>query len=131
MLQRIQSLYLIAFFLITLLTFFLFPELEVQASKTIQQLLNYVPLLLVGLTIFSIFMFSKRNVQFRINIFILIVSIVLELSIATNFFKSIDVLNTTVLLRFGCALVSWCGLLLANKYIRKDEALVRSIDRLR
>lgn len=131
MIQRKQSLYLTLFLLIILFNFFFYDKLQIHTYVIFEVLMNYLPIVFAILTVISIFMFSNRKVQYRINIILLVLSIIFEIFVITDFFKSINILNSMWLLRFISVLVSWCSLLLANKYIRKDEVLVRSIDRLR
>ena len=100
---------------------------------------NSVVLVLVALTmallIISIFLFRNRMLQIKVNwISIFLIGLIIILSIIF-FWQDYQSLaeNTHILPHFGYGLIilAITFILLAIRYIRKDENLVRSSDRLR
>jgi hypothetical protein len=65
------------------------------------------------------------------NIILLFFSIGYEVLVFNEIYEQIDTQLQFIVLRFLLALTSWLMLIFANKYIRKDESLIRSMDRLR
>ena len=131
MLQRIQSLYTLGFISITLLYSLRFSIPFEVNSNTLQWVLGNTPYLFAILAFVSIFSFSKRKVQFRLNTFILISSLGYEAFTIIQIFEQLQTLKELIILHCTLVFLSWILLLLANRYIKKDEALIRSVDRLR
>ena len=131
MLQRVQSLYSLGYIFITLLycLSFLIP-FEVNPNTPLW-VLSYTPYLFAILAFVSLFLFSKRKVQIRLNIFILLSSLGYESFAFIQAFEQFETLKELVLIHCALVFLSWIFLLLANRYIKKDEALIRSVDRLR
>ena len=131
MLQRIQSLYTLGFISITLLYSLRFSiPIEVN-SNTLQWVLSYTPYLFAILAFLSLFLFSKRKVQIRLNTFILLSSVGYEAFTIIQVFEQFETLKESMLIHCALVFLSWIFLLLANKKKKKDEALIRSVDRLR
>ncbi|MDB9835464.1 DUF4293 domain-containing protein [Flavobacteriaceae bacterium] len=131
MLQRIQSLYTLGFISITLLYSLRFSIPFEVNSNTLQWILSYTPYLFAVLAFVSLFLFSKRKVQIRLNTFILLSSVGYEAFIITQVFEQFETLKESLLIHSALVFLSWIFLLLTNRYIKKDEALIRSVDRLR
>ena len=131
MLQRIQSLYILGFISITLLYSLRFPIPFEVNTNTLQWILSCTPYLIAILAFVSLFLFSKRKVQIRLNTFILLGSIGYEVFSIIQVFEQFETLKELILIHCALVFLSWIFILLANRYIKKDEALIRSVDRLR
>lgn len=136
MLQRIQTLYLLLAAGISAGLIFLFPIWETQEGTVVYA--NNEPLYLILflgsglLSMGSIFMFKNRKLQFVLG----------RLNIILNFFllgffvyQSLKLSGETMVSEKGIGMflpiISIVFLALANKAIKKDEDLVKSVDRLR
>ena len=149
MIQRIQSIYL--FLAASALGLqFVFPYAsapvdEMAASTTFSDgvfNLNDSIVMLVatavalGLAVFAILLFKNRPVQSRITSLGMFASTILAVSLALQFFGLVKEVgaamsNVQYQASVGMPALSVLLLWLANRSIRKDEALVRSSDRLR
>ena len=135
MLQRIQTLYLLIVLIISSGLIFAFnlwtiDEVEVYAKDN---MLAFSLFMLSGvLALASIFMFKNRKSQFVLG----------RLNIILNFFllgffvyRSLNLSGETLVSEKGIGMflpvLSIVFLVLANKAIKKDEDLVKSVDRLR
>tara|TARA_B100000767_G_scaffold202905_1_gene189801 strand:- start:1019 stop:1327 length:309 start_codon:yes stop_codon:yes gene_type:complete len=98
---------------------------------TFQWILSFTPYLVAILAFVSLFLFSKRKVQIRLNTFILLSSIGYEAFSIIQVFEQFKTLKELILIHCALVFLSWLFLILANRYIKKDEALIRSVDRLR
>ena len=129
MIQRIQSLFLLFSAIFSLIIVFYFPVLiSTEITIYLTENLSYARLsvfLSVGLSIFSIFQFKNRGIQLIINqvskLFISIAFIIIifqrgELNFAIGLFLFI---------------IPYLLNILANYFIKKDEKLVKSADRIR
>ena len=130
MIQRIQSLFLFFSAVFLILIIYNFPVLsDDNLSYFLYENFSIVRLLVffsAGLSIFSIFQFKNRNRQRIITAiarFLITVSVVLIVFVYRKE-KTIDV----GLLLF---IVPFLSLILANFFIKKDEKLVQSADRIR
>ena len=139
MLQRIQTIYLILAAVITGVLPFIFPLWKEQVGTEIVDLyfmkeMSYVALfgLSTALSVVSIISFKKRQNQFvmgRLNI-------ILNLFLLGLFvYRLLTVSGETSVSEKGIGMflpiVAIVFLVLANKAIKKDEDLVKSVDRLR
>tara|TARA_B110000046_G_scaffold125990_1_gene132489 strand:- start:107 stop:502 length:396 start_codon:yes stop_codon:yes gene_type:complete len=131
MLQRIQSLFSLGFISVTLLYNLRFSIPFEVNPNSLQWVLGNTPYLFAILAFVSVFSFSKRKVQFRLNTFILISSLGYEAFTIIQIFEQLQTLKELIILHCTLVFLSWILLLLANRYIKKDEALIRSVDRLR
>ena len=131
MLQRIQTLYTLAFIAITILVIVRFPIPLDENPERIYGILSNMPYLFVLLASVSLMLFSKRSFQLVLNRLILVTSIGYEVFELVDVFEQFDSLKQLILIHYSLVLLSWIFLLLANRYIKKDEALIRSVDRLR
>ena len=156
MIQRIQTLFLFLVFATSLAAFF-FPIANFFSSPVytidlnvlgIKEYANYnaawpntillpVVLGLVGLLAFAtIFMYKRRMLQVRLIRFDLLLNIIY---LALVFFYYVPELETITQTSADyisepgiyLTIVSVVFLILANRFIRKDEKLIRSADRLR
>ena len=131
MLQRIQSLYTLGFISITLLYSLRFSIPFEVNSNTLKWVFSYTPYLFAILAFLSLFLSSKRKVQIRLNTFILLSSVGYEAFTIIQVFEQFETLKESMLIHCALVFLSWIFLLLTNRYIKKDEALIRSVDRLR
>ncbi|MFT4660043.1 MAG: peptidoglycan/LPS O-acetylase OafA/YrhL [Patiriisocius sp.] len=110
---------------------------HMSEGVTVESLLTfpayYLVLGLISLTLIAIFMFKKRNMQVllgRLN-YLLILGLIVVLYL--NIDKLNESLSTTI--EYGVGLYLPVAALafnfLANRAIKKDEDLVKSLDRLR
>ncbi|MCK5823219.1 MAG: DUF4293 domain-containing protein [Bacteroidales bacterium] len=152
MLQRIQSLYLFIVLVLTAVMFFLpFADFYVTCSKfvfnfsgiintqTNDLIIRILPIvillsLIIFICILAIFSFKKRMFQIKlgkINIIFLLALIAIEIVSVfriKDFFKGEDI---RFLFPLILPVISIILILLANRAIKKDENLVRSVDRIR
>ncbi|WP_130736188.1 DUF4293 domain-containing protein [Flavobacterium sp. J27] len=137
MLQRIQTLYLLLSCIITAalpFVFFLWKEETNNNPVFFTSSMKYM--ILFGLTslvtLISIFSYKKRQTQFVLN----------RLSIILNFillgffvYRTLSLSGETEVSEKGIGMIlpaiSIVFLVLANRAIKKDEDLVKSVDRLR
>ena len=139
MLQRIQTLYMTLSVLVTSALPFVF---ELWTLKTGNQAtavfittsVLYLSLfgLVTLLTIISIFSFKKRQNQFVFNRLTMIFNFIL---LGFFVYRSLNLSGETFVSEKGIGMflpaISIVLLVLANKAIKKDEDLVKSVDRLR
>jgi hypothetical protein len=157
MIQRIQSLFLLLAFLATAFLFF-YPLAGIYSPTETYYLYTYgfknmsndpsaisfmttLPLLLINILvaaccIYCIFMFKKRMTQMKVVrlaillelIYLVLIFFIYEKIIETNLHAAF----TDIVWRgIYAKLISLIMLVLASRFIMKDEKLVRSIDRLR
>lgn len=131
MLQRIQSIFILCYVITILGCFLIFPISFKIESEQIQWGISNLPYLFILLAGYNIFLFSRRKIQITMNIILLFFSIGYEILVFNEIYEQIDTQLQFIVLRFLLALTSWLMLIFANKYIRKDEALIKSMDRLR
>ena len=133
MIQRLQTLFLLLFCGINAVNFFLFPveyPLLKSTFETDAALLVKLPLIFSLIIFINVFLFKYRGRQLLINRVVWVVF--------TLFWGSLVYLIvqqgkgfSPYLADLGLAFVGKVALLMANRYIAKDEALIRSLDRLR
>jgi hypothetical protein len=135
MLQRIQTVYLIIAFIATGVLPFVFPLWKID-SKEDYFMSNMIYTSLFGLstalTLISIISFKKRQQQFVMNRLNMILNLIL---LGLFVYRSLNLSGGTVVPEKGIGMflpiISIVMLVLANKAIKKDEDLVKSVDRLR
>jgi hypothetical protein len=136
MLQRIQTIYLLISALIISALYLWFPLIQDQAGVVViersEPLVFGLIFVSIVLTIISILNFKKRQLQFVLN----------RLNIISNFvllgvfvYRSLTLSGETLVSEKGIGvllpIISIVFLVMANKAIKKDEDLVKSVDRLR
>ena len=129
MIQRIQSLYLLIAFIVGVIVFNLSINIEFDEGISQAYRDNYGFLIAPVLLLLSLFLFKKRSLQ---SLVVLIISIQQLLQIGLllpSFDLSYDINFTeiAILLSFITVVLTW----LARRGIRNDNALVRSVDRIR
>lgn len=136
MIQRIQTIYLLIAFIIMGILPFVFPlETSSTGEKTFA-MDHTVNLILFGLSaalsLITIFLFKNRKLQFvlgRLNIILNL--ILLGLFVYHSLSLSGEVATSEKGIGMFLPIFSIVFLVLANKAIKKDEDLVKSVDRLR
>lgn len=136
MLQRIQTLYLIVSGILITALYIWFPlVIDADGNAVIRRdepLVLGLIFLCVGLTITVILAFKKRKLQFVLNRLIIILNFVL---LGVFVFRSLTLSGETLVSEKGIGvllpIISIVLLAMANKAIKKDEDLVKSVDRLR
>ena len=136
MLQRIQTVYLIISALIMGALYMWFPVVQDEADVIVIE--RSEPLIFglifgsIALTVISILSFKKRQRQFVLNRLNIILNFVL---LGVFVYRSLTISGETLVSEKGIGvllpIISIVFLVLANKAIKRDEDLVKSVDRLR
>jgi len=131
MIQRVQSIYLLVAAIISLASYLLFPKLELFFIN--MSLMDYfiIPYLFFCffMSTLNIFLFINRKLQININKFQILIHLFVFI-VFFYFFYQEKMLNPD-LIWTSTPISSIVFLRLANKGIKKDENLIRSVDRLR
>ena len=128
MIQRIQSLLMLLAALSILVINFKFPILELNEKKLLMQHFMYAQIALFTsafLVLYSILQYKNRSKQLLIN---QISKLSLSISFFIVFFQKGDFSPTMGLFLF---LVPYLLLVFSNYFIKKDDKLVKSADRIR
>ena len=145
MIQRKQTIFLflaaIIFGAMFMVPFAVSNQPSVQfLSDGVFNILDHPVLLVLTLggilmSLYAIFLFRKRKAQLRLGYIIIIIAILLPLSAFILFTRTSAEADASVMIedQFGLYLPAAAILfvVLANYFIRKDERLVKSMDRLR
>ena len=136
MIQRIQTIYLLLTFLVTGVLLFFVPLWTIN-GKPFYFMQDQVYTVLLGLstmlTIISIISYKKRQNQFvmgRLNIILNLILLGLFIYRSLNLSGEAATVSEKGIGMF-LPIVAIVLLVLANKAIKKDEDLVKSVDRLR
>jgi hypothetical protein len=137
MIQRIQTIYLLLAFVVTGILLFFIPLWTMKDGKEFYFMQSQVYTILLGLsttlTLLSIVSYKKRQNQFVIGRLNIILNLIL---LGLFVYRSLNLSGETPAVSekgIGMFLpvVAIVLLVLANKAIKKDEDLVKSVDRLR
>ncbi|WP_310378046.1 DUF4293 family protein [Flavobacterium sp.] len=137
MLQRIQTIYLFLAFVATGILPFFIPLWTLTDGAAFYFMQNQIYIIVLGLsttlTLLSIVSFKKRQNQFVIGRLNIILNLIL---LGLFVYRSLNVSGETLAVSekgIGMFLpvLAIVLLVLANKAIKKDEDLVKSVDRLR
>ncbi|MEP6805457.1 MAG: DUF4293 domain-containing protein [Flavobacterium sp.] len=137
MIQRIQTVYLILTFLITGVLVFFIPLWTLNNGKDFYFMQDQFYTILFGLstmlTIISIISYKKRQNQFVMGRLNIILNLIL---LGLFVYRSLNLSGETLAVSekgigMFLPIVAIVLLVLANKAIKKDEDLVKSVDRLR
>lgn len=149
MIQRIQTLFLLIALVLQALLFFqplavlqlddaTFYEIFVKGYVFNNQIQYSVSLLIFTfitllLNLVIIFLYKKRILQMRLAVYNTILLIGLQGVIAYTIYATSDNLNAEIFLQYAAILPIIIAILhlIAFKYIKRDEELVRSADRIR
>jgi hypothetical protein len=137
MIQRLQSIYLFLAFLITGVLPFVFHLWKLENGVIIYFMTNFLYSILFGLSttlsLLSVLSFKKRQNQFVMNRLNIILNLILlglfvyrTLTVSGDM-PSVSEKGIGMFLPIAAIFL----LVLANKAIKKDEDLVKSVDRLR
>jgi hypothetical protein len=138
MIQRIQTIYLFLTFLTVGILPFIFPLWTLNDGKDYFFMQNQIYVIFFGLstaiTIYSIISFKKRQTQFVANRLTIVLNLIL-LGLFVYHSLNLSGETTAVVSKKGIGMflpiLAIVFLALANKAIKKDEDLVKSVDRLR
>ncbi|GIZ08589.1 DUF4293 domain-containing protein [Flavobacterium sp. UMI-01] len=137
MIQRIQTIYLFLAFATTAILPFIFPLWTMSTGEKYLFMQNPFYVILFGLSttlsIISIISFKKRKTQFVLGRLNIILNLIL---LGLFVYHSLNLSGETVTVSekgigMFLPIVTIVVLALANKAIKKDEDLVKSVDRLR
>lgn len=137
MLQRIQTIYLTLVFILAGILPFVFPLWKMTDGKEYYFMGTVGYQILFGLSttlaVISIITFKKRQQQFVLNRLNLILNLIL---LGLFVYRSLNLSGGTLAVSekgigMFLPIFSIVFLVLANKAIKKDEDLVKSVDRLR
>jgi hypothetical protein len=137
MIQRIQTIYLFLAFVITGILPFVFPLWTTTDGKEFLFMQTQLYVIIFGLsttlTLLSIISFNKRQNQFvigRLNIVLNLILLGLFVYRSLNLSGETPAVSEKGIGMF-LPILAIVLLVLANKAIKKDEDLVKSVDRLR
>ena len=137
MIQRIQTIYLLLAFVVTGVLLFFFPLWTMSDNKEYFFMQSQVYTILFGLstslTLLGVVSYKKRQNQFvigRLNIILNLILLGLFVYRSLNLSGETPAVSEKGIGMFLPA-VAIVLLVLANKAIKKDEDLVKSVDRLR
>ena len=137
MIQRIQTIYLLLAFLVTGVLPFLIPLWSMADGSDYYFMQNQVYVVILGLSttlsLLSMISYKKRQNQFVIGRLNMILNLIL---LGLFVYRSLNVSGETLVVSekgigMFLPIVAIVLLVLANKAIKKDEDLVKSVDRLR
>ncbi|MEO8532661.1 MAG: DUF4293 domain-containing protein [Flavobacterium sp.] len=137
MIQRIQTVYLILTFIVTGVLLFFIPLWTLNNGKAYYFMQDQVYTILSGLstmlTVISIISYKKRQNQFVMGRLNIILNLIL---LGLFVYRSLNLSGETLAVSekgigMFLPIVAIVLLVLANKAIKKDEDLVKSVDRLR
>ena len=137
MIQRIQTIYLLLAFVVTGVLPFIFPLWTMADGKDYFFMQNQVYIVVLGLSttlsLLSIVSYKKRQNQFVMGRLNIILNLIL---LGLFVYRSLNLSGETLAVSekgigMFLPIVAIVLLVLANKAIKKDEDLVKSVDRLR
>ena len=137
MIQRIQTIYLLLAFIATAVLPFVFPLWKSDNGQDFYFMLDQVYIVLFGLstamTAIAIISYKKRQNQFVLGRLNIILNLIL---LGLFVYRSLNLSGETATVSekgigMFLPILTIVLLVLANKAIKKDEDLVKSVDRLR
>ena len=137
MIQRIQTLYLLLAFVVNGILPFFIPLWTMTDGKVYFFIQNQIYVVVLGLSttlsLLSIVSYKKRQNQFVIDRLNIILNLIL---LGLFVYRSLNLSGETIAVSekgigMFLPIVAIVLLVLANKAIKKDEDLVKSVDRLR
>jgi membrane protease YdiL (CAAX protease family) len=137
MIQRIQTIYLFLTFIAVGVLPYIFPLWKMDNGKDYFFMQNQIYVVLLGLstaiTVYSIITFKKRQTQFVVNRLNIVLNLIL---LGLFVYHSLNLSGETPAVSekgigMFLPILAIILLVLANKAIKKDEDLVKSVDRLR
>lgn len=134
MIQRVQTLFLLLYSLIGIAYNFYFtvdPEHLAFWFTAPFSFFNFFPLVLTLVVLIVVFTYKKRKLQIRLLQGVLCLHVLFWGSFIIALVSSSTPFLGLYTLDLVLAFIGLVLLLVAIKYIRKDEALIQSLDRLR
>ena len=134
MVQRIQTVFMFLFVLSAGLNFFLFPSEKIVFEPLMEgnsDASPYVSFLLSLIVLVNIALYKKRMLQVRINQLVWAIYTLFWGGFIYMVLKHQAANFNLYILDLLIAFAGEVALLMANRFIRKDENLIRSLDRLR
>ncbi len=140
MIQRIQSIYLLAIVVVNALLLTIPFGAHAQSGEDLLIQNNHFTLITVAastlIAIYTILQFKNRPKQLKlvkmIGALIITFSVAAHMAVHESLFSfSIDALKETIRLGMIFPMISLVLAFLAHKAIKKDDQLVKSVDRLR
>lgn len=136
MLQRVQTVYMIVAMLCIGALYLWFPAVEdatgIAVIERSEPLVFGLIFASIALAVISILTYKKRQLQFVLNRLNIILNFVL---LGVFVYRSLTLSGETLVSEKGIGvllpIISIVFLVLANKAIKRDEDLVKSVDRLR
>ena len=129
MIQRIQTIYMLLAFLSLIFYAYIGYTGGIYPGCYKYTVLGGISALIL---LVNIFLYNKRKLQVKINYLIIFASVLLiGLSIYQNGFLSGEKQFSEKDIKLLVPVISIVFLLIANKYIKRDERLVKSVDRIR
>jgi hypothetical protein len=137
MIQRIQTIYLLLAFVATAVLPFVFPLWKLENGQDFYFMLDQIYIVLFGLstamTAITIISYKKRQNQFVLGRLNIILNLIL---LGLFVYRSLNLSGETATVSekgigMFLPILTIVLLVLANKAIKKDEDLVKSVDRLR
>ncbi|MBT3444343.1 MAG: DUF4293 family protein [Flavobacteriaceae bacterium] len=130
MIQRIQSVYLLLLTVSSSLGLFFLPPLEIiDFSSSTKTLIETYLIVSIVLSVLTLFIFKYLKVQLLINRLHLTLQIFIFLALIYGLTQSVTGYDYLIWLLMPVQAIFF--IVLANSAIRKDETLIKSIDRLR
>jgi hypothetical protein len=130
MIQRIQSVYLLLLTVSSSLGLFFLPPLEIiDFSSSTKTLIETYLIVSIVLSVLTLFIFKYLKVQLLINRLHLTLQIFIFFALIYELTQSVIGYDYLICLLMPVQAIFF--IVLANSAIRKDEALIKSIDRLR
>ena len=134
MIQRIQTLFMLLFVLAGGINFFLFPSEIIVFEPLMGNKADsspYISILLALMILINIGLYKKRPLQIRVNQMVWVLFTLFWGSFVYMIIQHQPANFKQYLPDLSIAFLGEVALLLANRFIKKDEALIRSLDRLR
>ena len=131
MIQRIQSIYLLLAAISMTLISFKVPVYTLNETLFMAQDDTKMFILTIVVTIFSLFglfMFMNRKFQMKLIRLTVLIQMIIGVRLFMLFNKFEVVLNNSLLFLMAFALIA---LIMAYRGVKKDDDLVRSVDRIR
>ena len=137
MIQRIQTIYLLLAFVATAVLPFVFPLWKLENGQDFYFMLDQIYIVLFGLstamTAITIISYKKRQNQFVLGRLNIILNLIL---LGLFVYRSLNLSGETATVSekgigMFLPILTIVLLVLANKAIKKDEDIVKSVDRLR
>lgn len=130
MIQRIQTVFLLLISIASGFGFFFLPTLDLSYLESAVPIpLKFYLILSASTAFLTLLLFKNRKIQLMINRIHFIIHVALAVFLIYGLFNTVDL--NPFLVWLMVPFLSLILLILSSMSIRKDEDLIRSIDRLR